>query len=223
MKGYVVTLTNIPQSVKVAERCVESAKKYNVQVYIFDAHTKEMAREVLTKEKLNIATFDETWSNTNAALANFASQYQIWKNAAKQTEPTIVLEHDAVFVDYIPNLDGKGDIINLGKPSYGKFSVRSKPGIYPMFSKEVIRHTEYGVYIPGAHGYYITPNGAQQLVEKAKQLGAMPCDLFLNTKNFPDIKEIYPWPIEAHDTFSTIQKVKGCIAKHNYNKDFSVI
>ena len=122
-----------------------------------------------------------------------------------------VVEHDAVLIAPVPNLDGKGDIINLGEPSYGHFRKKNKPGIYPMFSK-------IGGYIPGAHGYYVTPNGAQELISKAKQIGAVACDLFLCVKNFPNIKELYPWVIQAHDNFTTIQKESGCRAKHNYGK-----
>ena len=85
-----------------------------------------------------------------------------------------------------------------------------------MFSKP-------GGYIPGAHGYYLTPKGARQLITTAKRVGATPCDLFLNKTNFPNIMELYPWPIEADDSFTTIQKEKGCKAKHNYDNDFKVL
>lgn len=85
-----------------------------------------------------------------------------------------------------------------------------------MFSKT-------GGYIPGAHGYYLTPKGAQQLVDKAKQTGAAPCDLYLNNRAFPNIKELYPWVVEAWDEFSTIQNEKGCLAKHNYNEDYKLL
>jgi hypothetical protein len=47
--------------------------------------------------------------------------------------------------------------------------------------------------------------------------------LFINKTNFPDIKELYPWVVEAKDGFTTIQKAKGCTAKHNYNKDFKIL
>ncbi len=216
MKGYVVTLTSVPESVNVAVRCIESAKKFNIDVTIFNAVTKDNARKVLNEEALHVSKFDETWSNTDAVLANFASQYQIWKMVARSGQPAIVLEHDAVFVGPIPPLLGEGDIINLGKPSYGKFNTPKHPGVYPMFSKD-------GGYIPGAHGYVITPLGARELMEQAFSKGAAPCDLFLNKKNFPSIREMYPWPIEAHDSFSTIQKTKGCTAKHNYNKEYKLL
>ena len=228
MKGYVVTILQMPESVKIAERCVESGKQYNVDVEIFPAVFKDVALDELEKEGLKIATTDSEGktlpsykkkeSNRGAVIGNFVSQYRIWQKILNSKEPGIVLEHDAVFIGPVPNLDGEGDIINIGKPSYGGFKKMKKDGVYPMFSKP-------GGYIPGAHGYYVTPTGAEQLIAKAKELGASPCDLYLNNKIFPDIKEIWPQVVEARDEFTTIQYELGCGAKHNYvnNKNYRII
>lgn len=216
MKGYVATLMHLPESVKMAERCAESGKQFGVDVEIFPAVWRDIAFIELNKEQLELAEFDTTYSNVEAVVGNFVAQYRIWKLIADSEEPTIVLEHDAVFTNSVPDLIGKGDIINLGKPSYGRFNSMPVAGVYPMFSKP-------GGYIPGAHGYYLTPTGARLLVDKANIIGATPVDLYLNKKSFPDIKEIYPWVIEARDEFTTIQKEKGCGAKHNYNKDYKII
>jgi len=212
MKGYVVTLMNLPESISVANRCKDTGQQFDVDVEIFPAVFKDVALEELEKEGLKLSKWDESYS----VVGNFISQYRIWKTIVESKEPGIVLEHDAVFTTPIPVLKGCGDIINLGKPSYGNFKSKSKQGIYPMFSKP-------GGYIPGAHGYYLTPEGGQQFINKAKALGATPCDLFINKTNFPDIKEIYPWVIEAKDEFTTIQKEKGCTAKHNYNNNFKIL
>lgn len=216
MKGYVGMVLQIPESIEVAARCIESGQWAGVDVVVEPAVHKDIALEQLEYEGLKRSTWDESFSNVGAVVGNFVTQYRCWQRILESGEPGIVLEHDAVFVSQVPDLTGKGDIINLGKPSYGNYRQQDKPGVYPMFSKP-------GGYIPGAHGYYVTPTGAQQLINKAKQIGAAPCDLFLNTKNFPSIKELYPWVVEAQDGFSTIQKEKGCKAKHNYNDDFKVL
>lgn len=218
MKGYVVTLKNLPESIEVAERCIGSGEKYGVDVEMFSAVDKNSYLDELKKEQLEVAKYDTSFSDVGAVVGNFVTQYRIWTEIFYSDEPGIVLEHDAVFVAPVPDLTSKGDIINLGKPSYGRFRTQNKPGVYPMFSKT-------GGYIPGAHGYYVTKEGARSLILKARQLGASPCDIFLNNKNFPNIKELYPWVIEAHDSFSTIQNEKGCKAKHNYGpgKDFKVL
>lgn len=209
MKGYVGTVMQIPQSVEVAKRCIESGKKFGVDVQLVPAVHKSIAMDELNYMGIKMSEFEQSYSDVGAVIGNFITQFKIWRTIYESNQPGIVLEHDAVFVAPIPALEG--DIINLGKPSYGRFNTKDAPGIYPMFSKD-------GGYIPGAHGYYVTPAGARQLVEKAQQIGAAPVDIYLNKTNFPDIKELYPWVIEAHDSFSTIQKELGCKAKHNYNK-----
>jgi GR25 family glycosyltransferase involved in LPS biosynthesis len=210
MKGYVVTLTKVPESLEVAIRCAKSAKPFGIDIEIVDAVTKANVYEELKKEGLKVAKFDESYSNTDAVLANFVTQYKIWKRIRDTFQPGIVLEHDAVFVGPVPTTI-EGDLVNLGKPSYGNFISKNKPGIYPLFSKK-------GGYFPGAHGYYVSPIAAEWLIRTAQDLGASPCDLFLCNTNFPEAKELYPWVVEAQDSFSTIQKEKGCLAKHNYDK-----
>lgn len=209
MKGYVGTVMQIPQSVEVANRCIESGKKFGVDVKLVPAVHKSYALSELEHMGIKMSTFEQSYSDVGAVIGNFITQFKIWRTIYESEQPGIVLEHDAVFVAPIPALEG--DIINLGKPSYGRFNTKDKPGVYPMFSKD-------GGYIPGAHGYYVTPKGARQLVETAQRIGAAPVDIYLNKTNFPDIKELYPWVIEAQDSFSTIQKELGCKAKHNYNK-----
>ena len=49
-----------------------------------------------------------------------------------------------------------------------------------------------------------------------------PTDIFLSNKNFDFLEEYYPWPVHVRDTFTTIQKEKGCVAKHAYNKEFKI-
>ena len=71
-------------------------------------------------------------------------------------------------------------------------------------------------YFPGAHAYMLNPMGAKLLMKEAKRL-ARPTDVFLNINSFPWLQEYYPWPVEAVDSFTTIQNTQGCFAKHNYD------
>jgi len=213
VKAYIVTLFDIPESVEVADRALHSARGKGLEadcrpgVWRTDA-LREMAAEGLKK-----GTFDETWSNTEAALGNFVAQYRIWREIERDG-PAIIMEHDSVVVAPIPDLTGRGDIINLGKPSFGKLRHPREPGFYPLFST--------GDKIPGAHGYYLTPTGASALVNTARRKGAIPVDKFICPQRFL-ITEYYPWPIEAHDSFTTIQRPKGCLSKHNYGPEYKIL
>lgn len=218
MKGYVVTILQLPESVASANRCVESGVKFGIDIEIFPAIYKTDIDSELFKTKLMVGKFDESFSHKNAVIGNFLSQFYIWNKIYNSNEPGIVLEHDAIIVANVPDLQNGGDIINLGKPSYGKFKEQKLEGIYPIFSKSYV--DKIGIYLPGAHGYYLTPNGALRLIDKAKKIGVYPCDLFINTVNFPDLMEVSPWPIEAHDSFTSIQRKKGCLGKHNFSQNF---
>ena len=88
-------------------------------------------------------------------------------------------------------------------------------GVYNLFSKP-------GGYLPGTHAYVVTPQAAAKLLEYSK-IKPAPADLFLNKNAFPWIKEYYPWPIEADDTFTTVQNENGCLAKHNYGETYEII
>lgn len=213
MKAYIVTLENIPDSVRVARDCAVSCMNFGIEPESRPGVWRNDAQRQMEVEGLKKGTFDETWSNTDAAMGNFVAQYRIWKEI-ERGEGALILEHDAVVVAPIPDLTGHGDIITLGKPSFGKLRKPLNPGFYPLFSS--------GDKIPGAHGYYLTPAGASALVSMAKRKGAIPVDKFICPQRF-HITEYYPWPIEAHDSFTTIQKVKGCLSKHNYGPDYKIL
>jgi hypothetical protein len=67
----------------------------------------------------------------------------------------------------------------------------------------------------------IKPERAKELIEMA-QKNASPTDLFLRNSNFDFLEEYYPWPVEVVESFSTVQKKEGCLAKHKYNEKYEV-
>ena len=77
-------------------------------------------------------------------------------------------------------------------------------------------------YFPGAHAYQVTPKGAEALCRYAK-VYAKPTDVFLHLDVFPWLEEHNPWVAEARDTFTTIQKEEGCLAKHNYGDGYEIL
>ena len=123
----------------------------------------------------------------------------------------MIFEHDAVLVGDIPQMM-MFDILSLGKPSYGKFNTPSFIGYGSLVSKP---------YFPGAHAYRLTPKGAQQLIDECA-FSAGPTDIYIHSSKFT-LGEYYPWPVEARDSFTTIQQKAGCYAKHNYGESYEII
>lgn len=206
MISKVITLMNMPESVKVAKRCINTGNAYGVQVQHFNAVTPKTVDKLVYEHDIDTRFFREKWSRYKNALSAFMSHFSLWRECYITQTPYLILEHDAVFVDDIPTFL-RGDIVNLGRPSYGKFEIPERLGESKLSSKP---------FLPGAHGYYVTPMGAGQLIAQAKQK-AKPTDVFIH-KDLFDITEYYPWPIEARDTFTTIQRTEGTLAKHSYMK-----
>jgi len=213
MKAYVITVKEHEQSVQAAKRCIKTAKKFDIEAYLWFGYTPENNPDRIA-EKKGIPTdrFKEIYSRYERCLSAFLSHYSLWEHCVANNENYLILEHDAYFVNGIPNVI-KHPIVSLGKPSYGKYQTPNTLGEGPLMSKP---------YFPGAHAYHITPAGALDLINKAKEC-AGPTDVFINLETFPYLQEVYPWPIEARDNFTTIQNKNGCIAKHNYGETYEIL
>ena len=214
MKAFVITITGMEESVQVAQRCVRSGKNYGVEVEVAPAYTPKDDPLSIAKN-LGIETngFREVYSRLEPCLSAFLSHHKLWQYSVEHNVDVFVLEHDAVFTNFLPTtLNFKG-VLSLGAPSYGKFISPPILGVNTLVSKQ---------YLPGAHAYIVKPEAAKVLIEKAKTLGQT-TDLFICNSNFDFVEEYYPWPVEARDDFSTMQTTAGCIAKHNYGETYRII
>lgn len=212
MKAFVIAIKGNVYSQAAADRCIDSAIRYGIDVEKFQAVVPGHELDcIFADNQIPCAPFNEVWSRTDNAKACFASHFMLWSACALDDEPYMILEHDAVFVDFIPPVVayGKPVCMSVGKPSYGRYNNPPSIGLNTLSSKR---------YFPGAHAYIVNPDAASILIEKA-QLYAKPTDVFLSIDTFPWLTEYYPWPVEAHDSFTTVQAQAGCKAKHNYSKD----
>jgi GR25 family glycosyltransferase involved in LPS biosynthesis len=212
MKNFVITIRENDKSVKAAQKCIQSAAKFDLEVDYYEAFVPSESKEFIKEQKINDLAFNNNkFSREDNARAAFCSHFSLWQFSMECNEEITIFEHDAVVVDPIPEMSYNG-CISIGKPSYGKWITPSSLGTNPLTSKK---------YFPGAHAYRLNPKGAKELVERAR-LEAGPTDVFLNIHSFPFLQEYYPWPVEVRESFTTIQKTQGCLAKHMYNKDYII-
>lgn len=212
MKNFVITIRENNKSVEAAQKCIQSAAKFDLEVDYYDAFVPSESKEFIKEQKINDLAFNNNkFSREDNARAAFCSHFSLWQFSMECNEEITIFEHDAVVVDPIPEMSYNG-CISIGKPSYGKWITPSSLGTNPLTSKK---------YFPGAHAYRLNPKGAKELVERAR-LEAAPTDVFLNIHSFPFLQEYYPWPVEVRESFTTIQKTQGCLAKHMYNKDYII-
>jgi GR25 family glycosyltransferase involved in LPS biosynthesis len=213
--NFVITIKDNPLSVASADRCIATAKRFGVEVEYFNAYTPTNSNisQEMKLENIPEAGFIEKYSRKDNCMSAFLSHYTLWKRAAELNVEVTIFEHDAVIVNNIPdNLRYQG-CINLGAPSYGRFNTPTALGVGPLVSKP---------YFPGAHAYRVNPAAAKSLIAAAKVMGR-PTDVFLNRGTFAWLEEYYPWPVEARDSFTTIQTQTGCLAKHNYSDRYEII
>ena len=213
MKSYVITIEALPGSVESAKRCIESFKP-DYDVEMFSAITPNHNPFYIAKEK-NIPTekFYEKYSRVENCLSAFLSHFSLWEQCAESNEEYQIFEHDAVCVNVLPKYLPYKGCISFGAPSYGKFVTPITLGVNSLTSKN---------YFPGAHAYRLKPNAAKVLVERAK-IDACPTDVFLHKERFPWLEEFYPWAVVAKDTFTTIQRLDGCVSKHNYKGGYKIV
>ena len=212
MKNFVITISENEKSVAAATACIESGKKYGIDIEMYQAITPNECHDFLNEHKINHNQFNNSaFSREDNARAAFCSHFSLWKWAAFNNQEVTIFEHDAIIVAPIPHINYNA-CISLGKPSYGKYNTPPSLGVNKLVSKR---------YFPGAHAYRMKPEAAKVITERAV-LEARPTDVFLNVDTFPFLQEYYPWPVEVRETFSTIQKTNGCLAKHMYNDDYVI-
>lgn len=214
MKAYVITIIDLDKSVESANRCIQSAIGHlDVDVTIFKATTPmDNPESIFKQKKYPIHLFDSTISRKDAAMAAFLSHASLWEQCSKDSVDYLIFEHDAIVVRDIPYIQHNG-CISLGRPSFGRYDVPKVKGVGPLVSKQ---------YFGGAHAYLVSPKAASMLLTEAKR-SAKPVDVFLHLSTFPWLEEYFPWPVLANDSFTTIQKEKGCTSKHNWNSKYDLM
>lgn len=214
-ENYVITIFGNEKSEAAAERCISSG--YSTGGIIIEKWRATVPnaylREQIENEGINVSRMNEIYSRTPNCIAAFFSHYSLWKYSVENNVQVTIFEHDAVCVNNVSTDIVFNGVISLGAPSYGKFNTPSSFGTVPLQSK---------TYFPGAHAYRVKPEAAQKLIDQAR-IEARPTDVFLNINTFPFLEELYPWPVEARDSFTTIQLEAGCKAKHNFNQEYEIV
>ena len=102
MKTFIITLLQNKHSVESAERARQSAVDvgYRETIETFEAITPDLWEEILPYDN----NFDN-YARPDNVGACFASHYLLWQKCIELGEPILILEHDAIFVDNIPDID----------------------------------------------------------------------------------------------------------------------
>lgn len=202
MKCFVITVDH-PKSHEIADRCIESCAKQGLHVEKFNAITpKDNPREIITKITGNTKMNFDREPFPERVAACFASQLTLWDKCSKDTEPYLILEHDAVLELPFPHDIEFDKCITLGRPSWGTF-LDSPQTLSKKYSNGVNKLKTH-CFI-GNHAVLMKPEGAKEIIELAGHKLIEPADTFLCQFYFKFLEEYFPWPFAVRETFSMIQ------------------
>ncbi len=202
-KKYIITLTNIPESLSGAKMCIKSAERFGERegIEIFPGIKKKQSEEFFKNYNLTWSYPFQSMKPKSILLAEmgcFASHYLLWEKCVDLDEPIMVLEDDVEFRAPVPALRFD-DFIYLGKPPpYVKKNVIDT---LPASHHEVYYPFKYSV---GTFAYGIKPNGARKLLSSARKITVYPADNFITPTK---VRMLFyrPQPITTSTMFSSIR------------------
>ena len=127
-------------------------------------------------------------------IACFMSHYRLWHQCVKLDEPILVLEHDALFVHRVAQLnsilESKYDIIGINNPLMATRRAQKYKEIIENNDKEIqpvpaIDEFNVPQGLAGNSAYIIKPSGAKNVIAAAQEYGAWPNDALMCKQIIP--------------------------------------
>ena len=204
MKAYCITILANEVSANGYETLVKSSKKVGNKFKIekfpacipkfVEAHMKYLRLEwtypwqgerIDMKSGLTLRAYPT--SVKEKRIACFLSHYQLWEKAVSLVEPILVLEHDAMFTQKLEPkyiLDSDYCIVGINDPrgatrKAGEYFMQIANDVQRVRPVPKIDTFNVPQGLAGNSAYIIKPEGAQRLIDAAKNYGAWPNDALM--------------------------------------------
>jgi len=198
IRTFIITISGNKKSVKSTENALQSAKNvgYDTPIEKFEA--------ILPNDWHNHVHHDgndyfHIYRRPDNVAACFTSHYLLWKKCVELNEPILILEHDAIFKQNIPEIDFDM-CITFGRPSYIRpwqmVYDEPKDGVQPLVQENFLGH----------HAYAIKPEAAKIFCEDVESRTLCANDIWISKDTYPWLQEYNPHPVWADTQFSTIQE-----------------
>lgn len=186
MKNYIVRVKNNSISEMHAHECIEQAKKFNINLEIFDG-VNGLEYE-FHLNKLKIVPRYKFKKGKPGVFGCFLSHYYLWLDCVKANETFCIVEHDGWFIKPLPDdiEEHFTDVLKLDdhdpySKSYNNVLEKEKdlPQLFEKYYNPDAKFLEKngtGNYIRGTYGYIIKPIAAKKLIEWIKINGFLPSD-----------------------------------------------
>jgi GR25 family glycosyltransferase involved in LPS biosynthesis len=227
MRSFVITIRGHSYSEESANRCIDSALTYNIHVEKFDAVTKDTVDEQLIKYDLKWSWANQNTENTVCPITGLEqfpytsgdlrnkiacsmSHYLLWKLCVEIDEPILILEHDAVFIRELPDIEFNG-AIQINDPKYGGYrgkhhsqqmTDRGIFGVHPLTRKRP-EDSKTPDGFSGNSAYIVKPWAAEKFIDAFHHYGIWPNDATICLQLFSWLEEYYPFITTIRQTYST--------------------
>jgi len=168
-KTYIISLINTGagEHLKSAKewlpKSLESCKQYQWNVDVFSAINGHSLTELdwskhgLLQPSKSKKEEKKSIGDLPGAQGCFLSHYMLWNTCILYNQPIVILEDDAIVLAPMSHIDSELDLIKLHAPRRAGQS-------------------KLGHWAPGAFAYWLSPAGAQKLVEFSKKNGPILAD-----------------------------------------------
>jgi len=179
VKCFIITLKDIKESIKGADKVRLKLLEYGHDVTLFDGIPGPVAEKKFQEEgrekdidALKLHQFHIDSLDNPGKKGGFCSHYHLWKYCMENNQEIIVFEDDVIlYRDYMP-VDYE-DVLLLGvnfelsrSNEDHKFKETALKPLLISSVGEPISIQYYGDSIPGACIYAIKPSGAKKLLER---------------------------------------------------------
>ena len=162
---YVIAHSSSP----VVRDCVQSLHEHGWKFELFPAvDGKKLKSADWERIGVKMSATAGKLPKRAGAQGCWFSHWSLWEQAVNQQQPMVILEHDAVVTAPWPDdIDVDSCIVKL----YTEAPCKIKEGM--------------GMWSKGAHAYTVTPQQAQQLIDRGRSFGASPVDKHIISKYAP--------------------------------------
>ncbi len=217
MKAYCITLVNNEYSSAASRRCIESAAAHGVEVQTFPAVGADHAEKMMEHYGLTWMWANDNTENAFCPITGLKqhpykthdlrmrigcamSHFLLWRECAYSGEPTLILEHDAVFLRPLPRMEQCYGAIMLNDPIGA--TPRGEWWAQKIANKGAGIHAKTTVFpehemrpdgLAGGSAYIITPMAALACIAAYQHLGVWPNDATLCRQLVGGLQECYPF------------------------------
>jgi len=161
--------------------------------------------------KTGIFKFAYGAADQNKKIATSLSHVTLWDAIVQMNETIVVFEADALLTrKFNPDEMGDAKVCGLNDPRGATRRadvfhkrVSSRQGVQPVPTVNQAGEAPVPQGLAGHSAYYITPEGAKELLDKVTDYGMWPNDAYMCKELFPWIRVVYPYYTKVQGTVST--------------------